>query len=97
MDCSNGYGNKLIINKIKKINTLEYEEEVCNIIDPCKKYKDGIHHISAVGDKTLIDGKVIRFSLKYFFDKYIFRKSTTIINYPVLDFEIGDVININEL
>lgn len=97
MDCSNGYGSKLIINKIKKINTMEYEEEVCNIIHPSTEYKDGIHHISTVGDKTLIDGKKIKFSLRYFFEKHIFRKSKKIINYPILDFKIDHVVSISEL
>lgn len=63
-DCSETYGGGIIINKIKKLSVSEFEEEEVNRIIPFMNsgYKKGIHTLSALGDKTLIDSKRIVFA-----------------------------------
>ena len=58
-DCSNLYGEKIVLNRIKRLTPTEFEEERVITIYPLKNspFKDGIHTISMVDDTiTLIDG-----------------------------------------
>lgn len=73
-DCSIGYGKRIVINKIEKLNIFEFKEDVVSVIEPDKHsfFSDGVHTISSVGNITLIDGKKECFMLKGFV--YIFKR-----------------------
>jgi len=64
-DCSEKYGKKIYIKKILKLNQYQYEDETVNVINPLQdgSFPDGIHTISSIGNKTLIDGKKEKFIL----------------------------------
>ncbi len=63
MDCSTTYGRRIILNRIRKLTPTEYEEEPVQVIEPFTKgpYRDGIHTISAFGDRTIVDGLRVTF------------------------------------
>jgi hypothetical protein len=61
-DCLRSYGGRVVLNRIVKLTTEEFEEERVITVEPSKEpYLDGLHTISSVGDMTLIDGKRRRF------------------------------------
>jgi hypothetical protein len=98
-DCSGTYGGKIIINRIKKLTTTDFEEEPIKAIEPCRNciYHDGIHTLSAIGDITLVDGKrrtidllilrntLVSYSIK-FINKYVLNVRG---HYKVSDRRIG--------
>lgn len=85
-DCSKTYGGRVVINRILKLTTTEFEEEPVKAVEPYRNsiYRDGIHTISACGDMTLVDGKrntvdplilkntLVNYSIK-FINKYLLK------------------------
>jgi len=68
-NCETTYGQNLVINKILKLSPEEFGEETVKAILPknFKKYKDGLHHLSYVGDLVIFDAKRFLFTKKYLF------------------------------
>jgi hypothetical protein len=63
-DCSLTYGGRVSLNRVTKLTTTSFEEQVVNTVGPeiGGRYRDGMHTLSVLGtDKTLIDGKRHRF------------------------------------
>lgn len=58
-DCSSTYGARVIINRVLALSPSEYREEAAASVnpDPDGPYPAGLHTLSALGDRTLIDGK----------------------------------------
>jgi len=58
-DNSDYYGKRIVINRVVKLTPYEFKEEQVKVVEPFKNslYPDGLHTISAAGNKTLIDGK----------------------------------------
>jgi len=58
-DCSRTYGEAVIINRVATITESEFAEDVIAVIEPRKDspFPDGLHHLSAFGDVTFVDGK----------------------------------------
>lgn len=61
-NCSKTYGGSVVINKVMVLNEKDYQEESVREVFPWDLfYKDGMHTISVLGNRTLIDGKRKRF------------------------------------
>jgi hypothetical protein len=62
-DCSTTYGRRVIINRVSRLTTRCFEEEPAAVVEPPAMglYRAGLHTISALGEKTLIDAKRHRF------------------------------------
>ncbi len=61
-DCSKIYGGRVVLNRIVKLTTEEFEEEHVTTVEPSREpYLDGLHTISSVGNVTMIDGRRMRF------------------------------------
>ena len=62
-DSSTLYGQRIVINRIKCLTPVEFEEEQVKVIEPFRHsdYPDGIHTVSAAGNMILCDGKHRRF------------------------------------
>ena len=58
-DCSKIYGARIIINRIIRLTSTEFEEEQAAIIEPDSRgdYPEGAHTIADASEITLIDGK----------------------------------------
>lgn len=57
-NCSKTYGGSVVINKVVVLNEKKYHEEAVREVFPWNQYyKDGIHTLSVLGNRTLIDGK----------------------------------------
>ena len=58
-DCSRSYGGAVAINRVVTLTPTAFEETVETVVraDPRSPFPDGLHTISAVGPRTLIDGK----------------------------------------
>lgn len=67
-DCSKTYGGRIAINRVLQLTTTEFKEEVAIWLNPYEEspYPHGIHTISSVGDKTIIDSKKITFDIYHF-------------------------------
>ncbi len=61
-DCSQRYGGRLALNKIKKISLTEFEEKTVSFIEPVPPYNKGLHTLSKIGNYTLLDGKKLEFN-----------------------------------
>lgn len=63
-DCSGHYGRAISMNKVRHLSKEEYsEEEVARIEpDPASPYPSGLHTISAVDGRVVIDGLRLRFA-----------------------------------
>lgn len=63
-DCSGTYGGSITINRIAKLTETEYREERAASVQPFVDgpYARGIHTLSAIGNRTLVDGKWIAFN-----------------------------------
>jgi hypothetical protein len=64
-DCSRSYGSAVTLNRIRKLTPTEYEEEAVGRVEPFpgSPYPDGLHTICPLGERTVIDGKRMSFSL----------------------------------
>jgi hypothetical protein len=58
-DCSSTYGARVSINRVLVLTPAEFREEVATTVnpDPGGKYPAGLHTLSRLGDRTLVDGK----------------------------------------
>ncbi len=58
-DCSGTYGRRVVINRVTRLTTRCFEEEPAAIVNPPAMgvYTDGLHTVSALGERTLIDAK----------------------------------------
>jgi len=64
-DCSTTPGRQLVLNRVLKLTTSEFEEQEIKFIEPYSigTYTKGIHTLSAVtSNMTLLDGNAFRFS-----------------------------------
>lgn len=60
-DCSNGYGQGIVINRVLRLTTEEFEEEEVVDIRPFQApYLEGLHTLSSIDGLTLIDGRRLR-------------------------------------
>jgi hypothetical protein len=62
-DCSKTGGGSIVVNRIKRLTTTEFQEETVVAVMPYPDtpYRKGLHTLSAAGEFTLIDGKRFRF------------------------------------
>jgi hypothetical protein len=58
-DCSQIYGQRIVINEVLALSPDEFEERVVAVVEPDRNgpYPDGLHTLSAFGEMTLVDGK----------------------------------------
>ena len=62
-DDSRGYGGAIVLNRVVRLTSTEFEEESAARVDPVPgPYSEGLHTLSAAGKRTLIDGKRQRFA-----------------------------------
>jgi hypothetical protein len=63
-DSSKGYGGSVVLNRVLRMTTTEYREERAATVAPFRDgpHRHGIHTLSAVGDRTLVDGKRYAFN-----------------------------------
>jgi len=60
-DCSKSYGQSVVINRIRRLTTEEFEEEEVAYVKPFQPpYLEGLHTLSSIDGMTLIDGKRFR-------------------------------------
>lgn len=62
-DCSTTYGGAVVIHRVTCLTRTEFHEEPVATVRPLQDggYGHGIHTLSAVGDRTLVDGKWFAF------------------------------------
>jgi hypothetical protein len=62
-DCSQTYGGRIVLNRVRKLTPSEFEEDQVAVVEPDANgpYPDGVHTLSSVGGITLIDGKRLPF------------------------------------
>ncbi len=65
------YGRKIILNRVLELSPKRYREEKVKMIEipQTAKYNKGIHTLSIMGDKTLIDAKKYVFNYSHFIRK----------------------------
>ena len=58
-DCSRGYGGAVALNRVTRLSPVDFHEEVVTFVRPDAHgpFPAGIHTLSAVGDRTVIDGQ----------------------------------------
>lgn len=58
-DCSSGYGARVKINRVLALSPTEFREEVVASVEPDVHgaYPGGLHTLSRLGERTLVDGK----------------------------------------
>jgi hypothetical protein len=58
-DGSESYGGSISINRINTLTPTAFEEEVVAVVRPPRhgRYRDGLHTICVVGERTVIDGR----------------------------------------
>ncbi len=63
-DSSATYGGRVVVNRIIRLTPTEFREEPAATIGPFRSgpYAHGLHTLSALGDRTLVDGKWIAFN-----------------------------------
>ena len=63
-DCAGGYGRRVVINRVEALTPTEFEERPAAYVAPDARgpCPDGVHTLSAFGDRTLVDGKSHRFA-----------------------------------
>lgn len=68
-DCSTTYGSAVVIQEIVQLTPFTFEEKTVNRLapKPSWKYDKGLHTISRLGEKTLIDAKRDVFTFTQFF------------------------------
>ena len=67
-DCSLSYGQQVVLNRVTRLTTQTFEEEVVGVIRPDRHgpYPHGLHTVCAVGDLTIVDGKRLRADARAF-------------------------------
>jgi hypothetical protein len=64
-DCTRKYGRRVSILRVNAIDERTYQEELVAVIEPHRgRYARGLHTLSAMGERTLIDGLHRDFSLR---------------------------------
>lgn len=63
-DCSSTYGGGVTINRVVTLTEEAYREEPVATLRPFRegRYTRGIHTLSALGNRTLVDGKCLAFN-----------------------------------
>lgn len=63
-DCSSGYGGSITINRVTRLTPEEFREEPVAVVRPFRDgpLTRGIHTLSALGSRTLVDGKRVGFN-----------------------------------
>jgi hypothetical protein len=62
-DDSRSYGSAVVLNWVMRLTPTEFAEQTVARVDPVPgPYSGGLHTLSAVGDRTLVDGKRFRFA-----------------------------------
>jgi hypothetical protein len=58
-DSSQSYGGAITITRIDELTPTTFSEEIVARVPPSRSgpYRDGIHTLSAVGDRTVVDGR----------------------------------------
>ncbi len=58
-DGSNGYGSAITLNRVDRLTPTEFREETVAQLcpDPDGPYPDGIHTLTSLGDRAVIDGR----------------------------------------
>jgi hypothetical protein len=62
-DSSHTYGRRVIVNRVDVLTPTSFSERAVNAVEqpPGSMYPDGLHTLSAVGNRTLIDGNRVHF------------------------------------
>ncbi len=62
-DCSRTYGGRVVVNRVVRLTPTEFEEETVASVGPFSgtPFPEGVHTLSAVGERTVLDGKRYRF------------------------------------
>ncbi len=62
-DCSRTYGGRIVINRLTRLTPTAFEEETVAAVGPFPgtRFPQGVHTLSAVGERTVLDGKRYRF------------------------------------
>jgi hypothetical protein len=65
-DSSSTYGGRVAICRIDEMDVGRYRESVVTVVepDPAGPFPDGVHTLSAVGERTLVDGKRRRWAAR---------------------------------
>ncbi len=65
-DCSQSYGGRIVLNRVRTLTATAFEEEPLNWIepDPHGCCPDGLHTLALHGDLMVIDGKTRRLSAR---------------------------------
>ena len=61
-DCSVRYGGRVVINRVDVLTPNAFREVPAAALEPRAPYPHGLHTLSAVGSRTLIDGNAVRFA-----------------------------------
>lgn len=63
-DCSRTYGGAVAINHVRRLTPTEFAETVVTIVRPYadSPYPHGLHTLSAVGERTILDAKRLRWT-----------------------------------
>jgi hypothetical protein len=79
-DCTGSYGEAVTLNLIEELDPQRFSERVVQVLhpDPAGPYPDGVHTLSSLGDRTLVDGTVRRFSLAAFRHELVARAARLI-------------------
>ena len=70
-NCTNRYGQSIVINRIERLNPEEFQEMTIQQIFPTRAYPNGIHHFAGAGSWTAVDGRRDEFSLKLGFRRIL--------------------------
>jgi len=62
-DCSRAYGGAVTIKRVLRLTPTEFAEETARVVepDPRSPFPAGLHTLSAMGDRTLVDAKRMLF------------------------------------
>ncbi|WP_042705922.1 glucosamine inositolphosphorylceramide transferase family protein [Methanomicrobium mobile] len=63
-DCTNRYGEKLVINKIIKLTPTEFKEEVVSKLGGYKPYDEAFHTFNSCKNISVIDGNRYKYSIR---------------------------------
>ena len=67
-DCSRAYGGRVALNEVLRLTPTEFEERTVSWLepDPDGPFPHGLHTVSRLGDRLLVDGKRSTFILSAF-------------------------------